>query len=139
MTDKIQRPRLGQRVICSALVVKGREKRVLNEASARNNWENLYAQKMSFEEYVQKKGILFTTFERVETQEFEGIYVGFRVVHNGYRDIEVEYGDYGGAELSRSVTFKRQSSRVIWLVLTDERSNPLRVFPEDCHVVKELL
>jgi len=72
-----------------------------------------------------------TVFPRVKyDQPREAYYIGYRTIHEGVTDIDVEYGEYGTI-LSKSVVFERKSSWCIWLFIWNDKSSPFEVYPQD--------
>jgi hypothetical protein len=72
-----------------------------------------------------------TEFKRVKyEQPREAYYIGYRTVHEGITDIDVEYGEYGTI-LSKAVVFERKSSWCVWLFVWNDKSSPFEVYPQD--------
>ena len=55
----------------------------------------------------------------------EGFYIGFRSVYDG----EIQQGEDGSR-------FRPEASHTVWLIVPDERSNPVRVLPEDVEILQ---
>lgn len=66
----------------------------------------------------------------------DGLYIGYRIVHEGSTEDIKEYGEYGEV-LSKHRVFIHESSREVWLIVFNERENPIRVFPEDVSSINE--
>lgn len=115
-----KRPRLGQFCIVTSLVLScsewlGDEERLNKFKIPRQDdrW------KYPFRRYLTHKEITPMT----------AMYVGLRVLHEGVTSLE--WADESIS--SMYPVFKHKSSRVAWLFVKNERSNPFLVFPE--HVV----
>lgn len=57
------------------------------------------------------------------------IYIGFRVLHEGITELEHDE-DGHGRDYSYPV-FRHKSSKVVWVFVKNERSNPFFAFPDD--------
>lgn len=56
------------------------------------------------------------------------MYIGFRVVHEGITRLEFDGDDW---KTWSYPVFSRVCSKVVWVFVSSERSNPFFVFPED--------
>jgi hypothetical protein len=71
----------------------------------------------------------------------EGVYIGYRFVYQGKWEYEALYTEFdewingalipAGSPYTTVPVFKRTETVEAWLVVTDERTNPIRVLPED--------
>jgi hypothetical protein len=72
-----------------------------------------------------------TEFPRIQYDTpREAYYIGYRTIHEGVTDIDVEYGEYGTI-LSKAVVFERKASRCVWLFIWNDKSSPFEVYPQD--------
>jgi hypothetical protein len=72
-----------------------------------------------------------TEYPRVKYDEpKEAYYIGYRTVHEGRTDIDVEYGEYGTV-LSEAVVFEHKCSWCVWLFIWNDKSAPFEVYPQD--------
>lgn len=64
-----------------------------------------------------------------QTQPIQATYIGYRVVHEGITELEVD-GDGEWHTWSYPV-FNRLCSKVVWVFVANEKSSPFYAFPED--------
>ena len=78
----------------------------------------------------EKDGKLMTRYVRRIIAPKEGIYIGYRNVHEGDTKTINERGEYGTV-LGSYHTFTHTSSRVVWVIAFNDKEKPVYVFPED--------
>ena len=75
-------------------------------------------------------GKLITQYERRIMAPKEGIYIGYRNVHEGQTETINERGEYGTV-LGSYRTFTHTTSRGVFVFAFNEKEKPVYVFPED--------
>jgi hypothetical protein len=74
-----------------------------------------------------------TQWERCELGQVQrGMYIGWRTVFNGQMENVYEYGDWENPQAVLLGRYFFQSEPLeVWLFVTNERQNFMRVFPDD--------
>ena len=77
-------------------------------------------------------GKLITQYERRIMAPKEGIYIGYRNVHEGETEtIHKKESPWIGNDKNSHRLFTHTLSRVVWVFVFNEKEKPVYVFPED--------
>lgn len=70
----------------------------------------------------------YTTWTRIESA-ITGLYIGKRTIQEGRTEYDHDYGE--GGEVYTYTSFSPKKWIRVWLIVPDERTNAIRVLPED--------
>jgi hypothetical protein len=77
-----------------------------------------------------ERSTFVTRFVHKRISPIDGVYIGYRVLHEGHTHTENEYGEYG-VLLSSYQHFERTRTTLVWVFAVDERKLPIFVLPDD--------